>query len=303
MESQYFAIDGEDAGVRLDVWLSGALGFSRSRVKNLCDDGAVDVNGKTEKAGYVIRPRDTIQVRIPDVVVCSAAPEDIPIEIVYEDDQLAVVNKPQGLVTHPAPTTPSGTLVNALMYRLDSLSSINGVMRPGIVHRLDKDTSGLLVVAKTDLAHVSLAGQIAAKTARRTYRAIVDGNVTTDEGIIDAPIGRNSRDRKKMAVTEDGRRAITRYTVLARYGRYTYMEFDLETGRTHQIRVHCKYIQHPVIGDETYGGSNEFGLKGQLLHAYRLSFDHPLTGERMEFEAPLPDYFAAVLARIEPLKR
>ena len=303
MENCFFVVSPEDAGVRLDAYLTTALNFSRSRVKKLCDEELVTVRERVEKAGYSVRAGDAIRVTVPDVTVCSAAPEDLPVDIVYEDDYIAVINKAQGMVTHPAPTTPSGTLVNALMFRLDSLSSINGVLRPGIVHRLDKDTSGLLVVAKTDAAHVSLSEQIAAKTARRTYRAIVDGNITSDSGVIDAPIGRSRSDRKKMAVVDTGRRAVTHFTVLARYGKYTYVEYELETGRTHQIRVHSKYVNHPVIGDETYNGSNEFGLKGQLLHAYKLEFDHPITGERMTFSAPLPDYFEAVLKKLEPLKR
>lgn len=303
MENFYFAVSEEDKGQRLDNFLTTVLGFSRSRVKNLCDEGLVKIKGKAQKAGYALRTGDDVYVEVPEMVVCSATPEDIPVDIVYEDDQIAVVNKKQGMVTHPAPTTPSGTLVNALMFRLDKLSGINGVLRPGIVHRLDKDTSGLLVVAKTDAAHVSLSEQIAAKTAKRNYLAIVDGNITMDEGVIDAPIGRSRADRKKMAVTEDGRRAVTLFKVRERYGKYTYVEFELKTGRTHQIRVHAKYIGHPVIGDPVYNGSNEFGLSGQLLHAYMLSFDHPASGKRMSFTAPLPDYFQAVLKKLEPLRR
>ena len=231
-------------------------------------------------------------------VQITAEPQNLPVEIVYQDGDIAVINKTQGMVTHPCAGTPDGTLVNALMYHIRDLSAINGVLRPGIVHRLDKDTSGLLVVAKNNAAHLSLAEQIEKKTAGRYYVALVCGNIKEDEGTIDAPIARSVRDRKKMAVDENGRRAVTHYKVRERFGDYTLVEFKLETGRTHQIRVHAKYINHPVVGDVTYGKKDSFGLNGQLLHAYKLTLTHPTTGERMTFEADLPDYFKRVLDKL-----
>ena len=293
MEESYYATGDR----RLDVFLAEKTGLTRSGVKKLIDDGLVTVEGKVaKKAGDLAKGEVVVTFREP--VPISAEGEDIPIDIVYEDADLVVVNKPQGLVTHPCAGTPNGTLVNALVYRVKDLSAINGVTRPGIVHRLDKDTSGLLVVAKTNAAHLSLSEQIGAKTAGRHYLALVCGNIKEDEGKIDRPIGRSTRDRKLMAIDEKGRRAVTHYYVKERFGDYTLVEFVLETGRTHQIRVHAKSINHPVVGDVAYGKKDDFGLKGQLLHAYKLSLTHPTTGEKMEFFAPLPDYFEAVLEKL-----
>lgn len=284
---------------RADVFISESLNITRSYVKQLVEKEAVFVNNRPiKKCGVSLSVGDAVSVDIPDPQVISAEPQDIPIDIVFEDDQVIVVNKAQGMVTHPAVGTPSGTLVNALMFHVDRLSSINGNIRPGIVHRLDKDTSGLLVVAKTDLAHKSLAEQIEKKSANRQYVALCDGNFREDEGEIEKPIGRNPNDRKLMAVVKDGRYAKTLYKVLERFGKYTLVEFTLKTGRTHQIRVHSKSISHSIVGDERYGGSNEFHLNGQLLHAFRLSFTHPTTGERMTFEAPLPAHFQDILEKL-----
>ena len=305
MERLFFVAEKEDAGKRVDVFLAeNVTGLTRSRIKNMLEEGLVKVGGKTvTKSGYAIKYDDEVEIEIPDAKPLDAKAEDIPVEIVYEDDQLAVVNKAQGMVVHPANGNESGTLVNALLFRLDSLSGINGVARPGIVHRIDKDTSGLLVVAKTDEAHKNLAKQIAEKSAKRQYVALVDGNIKEDEGIVDKPIARSTQDRKKMAVQEGGRRAVTEWKVLERFGKYTLMEFNLQTGRTHQIRVHAKFLHHPVTGDPVYGGSNEFGLKGPLLHAYKLTFTHPTTGETMTFTAPLPDYFEKVLEKLRKTQK
>lgn len=293
MEESYYA----EGDRRLDVFLAEKTGLTRSGVKKLIDDGLVAVEGKVvKKAGDYAKGEVVVTFREP--VPISAEGEDIPIDIVYEDEDIVVVNKPQGLVTHPCAGTPNGTLVNALVYRVKDLSAINGVTRPGIVHRLDKDTSGLLVVAKTNAAHLSLSEQIGAKTAGRHYLALVCGNIKEDEGTIDRPIGRSTRDRKLMAIDEKGRRAVTHYFVKERFGDYTLVEFVLETGRTHQIRVHAKSVNHPVVGDVAYGKKDDFGLNGQLLHAYKLTLTHPTTGKTMEFYAPLPDYFSAVLDKL-----
>ena len=283
---------------RIDVYLAEKLGFTRSRIKNLIESGNVTYNGRTvDKCGVKLSKGEVI-VTVEEPVQVTAEPQNLPVEIVYQDGDIAVINKAQGMVTHPCAGTPDGTLVNALMYHIRDLSAINGVLRPGIVHRLDKDTSGLLVVAKNNAAHLSLAEQIEKKTAGRYYVALVCGNIKEDEGTIDAPIARSVRDRKKMAVDENGRRAVTHYKVRERFGDYTLVEFKLETGRTHQIRVHAKYINHPVVGDVTYGKKDSFGLNGQLLHAYKLTLMHPTTGERMTFEADLPDYFKRVLDKL-----
>lgn len=283
---------------RIDVYLSEQLGFTRSRVKTLIEDGAVFYNGESvRKSGQNVNGGE-IRVVVEEPVAISAEAEDIDIDIVYQDDQLAVINKKQGMVTHPCAGTPNGTLVNAIMYHIKDLSAINGVYRPGIVHRLDKDTSGLIVIAKTNEAHLSLAKQIGEKTAGRYYLALVCGNIKEDSGVIDAPIARNPKDRKKMAIVANGRRAVSRFFVKERFGDYTLVEFKLETGRTHQIRVHAKHINHPVVGDIVYGKKDDFGLHGQLLHAYKLELTHPVTGKRMTFECPLPDYFEKVLNKL-----
>lgn len=289
-----------DSPARLDAAVAAFVeDVTRSLAQKLIGMGNVSVNGKVvTKNGYALSAKDSVAVQTVDPVELSVAPEDIPLDIVYEDDDLLVVNKQQGLVVHPSVGTPSGTLVNALMNVRDRFSGINGVVRPGIVHRLDKNTSGLLVVAKNDKAHLSLAEQIATKEAKRFYMALVDGNIKEDEGVICQPIARNPKDRKQMAVVEGGRDATTLYTVVERFGQYTLVKFELKTGRTHQIRVHAKYIHHPVVGDDVYGGSNKFGLAGQLLTAYRLELDQPTTGERLAFEIPLPPYFLDVLEKL-----
>lgn len=297
METKTFVAD---KACRLDVFLSEKLDKTRSAVKKLADEKNVTVNGKAEKAGKNLKEGDKICVTLPDLVKLDLEAENIPLDIIYQDKDFAIINKPQGMTVHAGNGTHGSTLVNALLYHLDSLSGINGVIRPGIVHRIDKDTSGLLVVAKNDAAHLSLSEQIKNKTCRRIYRALVEGVVKQNEGTIDTFIGRSDKNRTMMAVKPEGRRAITHYKVLKRYKDFTYMEFSLETGRTHQIRVHTKYIGHPIVGDPVYGFKNQkFKLNGQLLHAYKLELTHPSTGERMTFEAPLPDYFQAVLSKLD----
>ena len=287
----------QDRNTRLDVFLTGRFAqFTRSRLKNLIGEGQVTVNGKQAKSGQKLEPGDAVELNVPELREVEAKPEDIPLDIVYEDSSLMVINKPRGLVVHPAAGNESGTLVNALLHYCHDLSGIAGEIKPGIVHRLDKDTTGLLVVAKTDSAHLSLSEQISQKTANRIYLALVEGNVSADLGRIEAALGRSRTDRKKIAVTEDGRQAATKYFVLERFAGITLVEAHLETGRTHQIRVHMKHIGHPVVGDRVYGIRHQrFNLVGQLLHAARLEFTHPETGERMKFEAPLPDDFQKVL--------
>ena len=299
-DMQTYAVDVESVGLRIDVFLNGKTGASRSHVKNLIERGKVLVGGVAiKKAGVTLKLGDEVVVYEDEVRQLDAIPQDIPINIIYEDDDIAVVNKAQGMVVHPAVGAYDGTLVNALLFHLKSLSGINGVIRPGIVHRLDKDTSGLLVVAKNDEAHINLQEQIASKSAKRYYYALVDGRVSKDEGIIETLIDRSQKDRKLMAVSRNGgRNAITLYKVLERYERYTFMEYELKTGRTHQIRVHSKHIGHPVVGDTAYGGSNKFNLSGQLLHAHKLVLTHPRTGKMMTFEAEIPDYFDKVLTQL-----
>lgn len=289
-----------DDSIRLDAFLSRESGISRSAVSRALEKAGALVNGVTRtKSGHELRTGDRVEFTPPEPEPLSVEAADIPLDIVYEDAGFAVVNKPRGMVVHQASSyRANDTLVNALLFRLKDLSGVNGVIRPGIVHRLDKDTSGLIVVAKTDEAHRSLAEQIEKKTARRIYVAIADGNFREDSGTVDAPIGRNPRDRKKMAVVEKGRRAVTHYEVLERFGAYTLVRYELETGRTHQIRVHSAYIHHPVTGDSLYGGSTALFKDGQLLHAEKLILKNPATGEEMTFTAPLPADFAAVLARL-----
>lgn len=292
----------ESGGTRLDVFVAEKAECTRSHAKNLIEEGDVTVNGiKAAKSGALLKAGDVVVIVNPAPKELDLSPQDIPIEIVWQDEDFAVVNKPQGMVVHPAPGAYDNTLVNALLFKLSSLSGINGVARPGIVHRLDKDTSGLLVVAKNDFAHISLQKQIAEKTAKRYYYALVDGVVQKDSGEIRNFLARSTADRKKYAVAKDGRLAITLYKVVKRYSAYTLMEYELKTGRTHQIRVHSRYIGHPVVGDRTYGGSDAFGLNGQLLHAYKLVLTHPRTGEEMTFTAPLPDYFQSVLDKLKPI--
>ena len=292
-------INNEDIGVRLDKFLQTQYPEkTRSHIKHWIEDGVVLVNGKVVKAGYMLKANDDIEMGEVVEKVLSNEPQDIPIEIVYEDSDLAVINKPQGMVVHPAVKNYDGTLVNALMYKLDSLSSINGVVRPGIVHRLDKDTSGLLVVAKNDNAHVSLSEQISSKECRRIYWALVDGIVKEDGEII-TQIGRDPRNRLKMAVVEEGKGKLahTKYRVLETFeNKYSLVEFELKTGRTHQIRVHSAYLHHPIVGDKLYNSNKcKFNLQGQLLHAKKLILTHPVTNKVMEFESELPEHFENVL--------
>jgi len=292
-------IRAEEDARRLDVFLAEMTDLTRSNIKNLIGLGKVTVNGETAKAGQKISAGDAVCVFLEPAQPAGVLPEDIPLNIVYQDKDIAVINKEQGMVVHPAAGNEQGTLVNALLYSIKDLSGIGGEIRPGIVHRLDKDTSGLLVVAKNNAAHLSLSEQIKEKRARRIYRALVDGNIREDEGEVDLPIGRHRADRKKMAVVRDGRPACTQYRVLERFSGFTYVECALKTGRTHQIRVHMKHLGHPVVGDEKYGrAKNRFGHSGQFLHAYKLGLFSPSTGEYMEFTAPLPGYFEDALEKL-----
>lgn len=291
-----------DAGQRLDSFLTEHIDdLTRNAIQILISSGNVACNGSCLKKNYKIKGDETISVTIPEPQQTNIIPENIPIDIVYEDDDLLIVNKPRGMVVHPAVGNWSGTLVNALMYHCgDRLSGVNGEIRPGIVHRIDKDTSGLLVVAKNDFAHVGLAEQIARHDVRRQYEAIVCGSVRNDIGTIDKPIGRHKIDRKKMAVVADGRLAITHYQVISRFVGYTHIEFALETGRTHQIRVHMASIGHPIIGDPLYGNQKDrfASINGQCLHAKQLEFVHPRTNKLMLFEATRPIYFSNILKKL-----
>ncbi len=286
----------EASADRLDKYIADNSAFSRSRIKHAILSGEALVNGKTAKPGDRLRAGDVVTLNMDEPKEAAAEPEEIPIDVVYEDSSIAVVNKPQGMVVHPAPGNFTGTMVGALLFRIKDLSGIGGEIRPGIVHRLDKDTSGLLVVAKNDEAHASLSGQIAKRSMKRVYAAIVHGNIREDELTIDKPIGRSRRDRKKMAVDSGGRHAVTHVKVLERFGEFTYIEASLETGRTHQIRVHMASIGRPVAGDTAYGPKKpRLHDGGQLLHAKELRLRHPVTGEQMVFKAPLPDYFEKAL--------
>lgn len=276
--------------------------YSRSQIKQLLDVGNITVNGKTEKAKYKVKSGDVIRLEEPETKTLELRPENIPLDIVYEDDDVIVINKPQGMVVHPAPGHDEHTLVNALLYHCP-LSTINGTFRPGIVHRIDKDTSGLLMVAKNDKAHRSLAKQLKDKTNIREYVALVHGRIAEDEGTINAPIGRSLKDRKKQAVVKDGRNAVTHFEVLKRYRDYTLVKCILETGRTHQIRVHMKYIGHPLVGDPLYGPKKTIKGNGQFLHAGKLGFVHPTTGKLLIFEAPLPKIFQECLEKLDKTNR
>lgn len=276
--------------------------YSRSQIKQLLDGGNIIVNGKTEKAKYKVKSGDVIRLEEPETKTLELRPENIPLDIVYEDDDVIVINKPQGMVVHPAPGHDEHTLVNALLYHCP-LSTINGTFRPGIVHRIDKDTSGLLMVAKNDKAHRSLAKQLKDKTNIREYVALVHGRIAEDEGTINAPIGRSLKDRKKQAVVKDGRNAVTHFEVLKRYRDYTFVKCILETGRTHQIRVHMKYIGHPLVGDPLYGPKKTIKGNGQFLHAGKLGFVHPTTGKLLIFEAPLPKIFQECLEKLDKTNR
>lgn len=293
---EVFIVDKNGEGKRLDVYLSEIMpDTTRSAIKKSIEEGLTTVDGKVVKAGKILKLNETIQFEEHEILL-NVEPECISLNIIYEDDDIAVINKPQGLTVHPAPGNYTGTLVNGLLFHFGKMSDIGGNIRPGIVHRIDKDTSGLLVVAKTNVAHLSLAKQISTKECKRRYIALVEGVVKQDSGIIDEPIGRSPSDRKKMAVVLNGRPAVTHYKVIERFNNYTLMQFDLETGRTHQIRVHSKFIGHPIVGDKTYGYKNQkFDLNGQLLHAKRLEFTHPTTKKHMVFEVDLPDYFQKIL--------
>ena len=287
-----------EAGARLDKAMADLTELSRSQANEEIKKGAVLVNGQAKKAKYTVQEGDVITYEVPQEAILDYQAEDIPLEIVYEDDDVAVVNKPQGMVVHPSAGHASGTLVNALMYHVKNLSSINGVVRPGIVHRIDKDTSGLLMVAKNDQAHQALAEELKDKKSLRKYIAIVHGNLPNDRGMIEAPIGRSEKDRKKQAVTAKGKPAVTRFQVLERFGDYSLVELTLETGRTHQIRVHMAYIGHPVAGDPLYGPRKTLKGHGQFLHAQTLGFTHPKTGETMVFTAEAPAIFQETLEKL-----
>lgn len=299
MENKNVTVDIDDSlvGLRLDVLLKETLEeMSRSQIQKLIDDGNVKVNDKTIKSNYKARAKDIVTVEIPCPKILNIIPEDIDIEIIYEDEDIVIINKPQGMVVHPAAGNYNGTLVNALLAKCTNLSGINGVIRPGIVHRIDKDTSGILVVAKNDRAHRVLSEQIKEHTVNRIYVALVEGTIKEPTGTIDMPIGRHPVHRKKMAINKNGRNAITHYSVIENFKGYTLIEAKLETGRTHQIRVHMAYLGHPLVGDPVYGFKKQkFNLNGQALHARTLGFIHPGTGKYVEFSSPIPEYFEKLL--------
>lgn len=301
---KYFEVESDSK--RIDAYLSEKLeDTSRVAIQRLVTNGKVLVNGKTVKASYKVQAGDKIEVEEEVPVEISLKAQEIPLDIIYEDKDIIVVNKPKGMVVHPANGNPDGTLVNAIMAICkDSLSGIGGEIRPGIVHRLDKDTSGIIIIAKNDKAHINLSEQIKEHTVKKTYIALVRGLVKENEATINMPIGRSEKDRKKMAVTKKGKEAITHFKVLERYDKYTLLQVNIETGRTHQIRVHLSQIGYPIVGDEVYSnGKNEWNVKGQCLHAKSLEFIHPVTGEKMYLEAELPQYFKNILEDLEGRKR
>lgn len=300
MEKLILTAKPEDKGIRIDKFLSENSELSRSYAAKLCEDKLVMAGEKLIGKNYKLKGGEEISADLPEPEELGAEPENIPLDVVYEDDDVIVVNKPQGMVVHPADGNRNGTLVNALLYHCKGgLSAINGVIRPGIVHRIDKDTSGLLAAAKNNEAHIKLAEQLKERKAVRKYYALVNGNIKEDGGTVNKPIGRSANDRKKMAVRADGREAITHFKVVERFGNYTLVECILETGRTHQIRVHMASIGHSIVGDKTYGIKKEkFNLNGQLLHAKTIGFVHPSTGEMMTFSSNLPDYFIDVLNKL-----
>ncbi len=299
MEPLILQTASEDAGKRLDAWLAEQTELTRSAVQKLMEEGRVTAAGKPLAKNTRLTGGETVSVKLPEPEAVDIVPQNIPLDVVYEDEDVIVVNKPKGLVVHPAPGHPDGTLVNALLYHCgDSLSGINGELRPGIVHRIDRDTSGLIIAAKNDFAHVKLAEQLQDHTLARTYRCIVTGNLREDTGTVNAPIGRCPADRKKMSVVAGGRNAVTHWTVLERYPGVNYVECRLETGRTHQIRVHMAYIGHPILGDTVYGNKKPVpGLQGQCLHAVGLQFIHPRTGELVKLACPLPEEFEKQLKK------
>ena len=302
-ETVSLTVSAEDAGSRIDKYISDNIAeLTRSAVQGLIEKGLVLVNGQEVSKNCTLKAGDEVTAEIPEPEPMDAVPEDIPLDIVYEDVDLLVVNKPKGMVVHPAHGNYTGTLVNALLHHCgDSLSGINGVIRPGIVHRIDKNTSGLLIVAKNDASHLKLAEQIKTHSFTREYEAVACGYFKETEGTVDAPIGRHKTDRKKMCVTtENSRNAVTHYSVIKQYGGYAHVKLRLETGRTHQIRVHLSYIGHPVLGDDVYGKPYK-GIEGQCLHARKIGFIHPSTGEYMEFESELPGYFVSILSKLEKM--
>lgn len=299
-------LECEENEARIDSWISSNLeDYSRTYIQRLCQDGNVTVNGEKVRQNFKLKAGDNIVLSVPEPEMLNIVAEDIPLDIVYEDNDIIVINKPKGMVVHPAVGNYTGTLVNALMKHCgDSLSDINGVIRPGIVHRIDKDTSGLLVVAKSNKAHEKLSEDLKTHDIKREYIALAEGIIYENSGKIDAPIGRHPVDRKKMSVNlKNGRDAITHFTVVERFPTATYLQLKLETGRTHQIRVHLAYINHPIIGDTVYGRKKQrFKTHGQVLHAYRLTFRHPITGEQMEFETDVPEYFQKLVEELRDIK-
>ena len=300
MDRVEFIVNSENAGIRIDKLIAEQHDLTRSAIQKLIENDNILVNDKSIAKNYKLRIGDKINIEIPEPVELDVIPQNIPIEIVYEDEELLVVNKPKGMVVHPAAGNPDGTLVNALLYHCKGrLSNINGIIRPGIVHRIDKNTSGLLIVAKTDFAHNHLADQIKEHSFTREYQAIVCGRLKEKSGTINAPIGRSKYDRKKMCVTEtNSKEAVTHFEVIDEFGQYSHLEFKLETGRTHQIRVHSSYIGHPVYGDDVYGKAVK-GVEGQCLHAKKIGFIHPKTNEYIEFDSELPEYFEKILAKLK----
>ena len=294
-------VNTDNSGLRLDAYIAKNIdNLSRTAVKRLIEEENIKVNGGAQKVSYKVQENDEIEVNVPEAKELDIKAEDIPVEVVYEDSDIIVVNKPKGLVVHPANGNWDGTLVNAIMAICkDSLSGIGGEIRPGIVHRLDKDTSGLLIIAKNDEAHLNMSNQIKNREVKKIYYALVRGNVSENEATINMPIGRSTKDRKKMAVTKNGKEAVTHFKVLERFNKYTLLEVKIDTGRTHQIRVHLSEIGHPVVGDEVYSnGKNEFGIKGQLLHAKSLDFKHPISGKELHLEAEIPEEFSNVLKEL-----
>lgn len=294
-------VNENDKGKRLDIYIAENFNeLSRTMIKKLIESNNILVNDKSEKVSYKVQANNNISIDVPEAKETELKAQEIPLDIIYEDSDIIVVNKPKGMVVHPANGNPDGTLVNAILSICkNSLSGIGGELRPGIVHRLDKDTSGLIIVAKNDKAHINMSEQIKERNVKKTYIALVRGNVPEEEATINMPIGRSTKDRKKMAVTKNGKQAITHFKVLKRYSKYTLLEIKIETGRTHQIRVHMAEIGYPVVGDAVYSnGKNEFGIEGQMLHAYKLEFMHPITNKHMELTAPLPQYFEEILKKL-----